>query len=256
PAPEAAPEPEPIVLAAPVPVDEPQQEPIVEGQQERVVDDAVSEDTVSDEKAMPAPTAALWAQSPEPPSAPLATYAADDAPAKPNRMPLMIMAGIIALLIGTVLWLSSRAPGAPRSGDGELVVQSRPPGANVSIDGSRRGVTPLTVSLKSGAHVLEVQVGKSEPRVIPLTIQANAQTAQYIELQGVQATGSLEIKSEPSGARVMIDGQPRGTTPATIRDLPAGDHSLVLELAGRKVTQAVKIEAGSTARVVVPIPRR
>src|SRR5436190_14006097 len=113
-------------------------------------------------------------------------------------MPLLIMAGVIALLIGAVIWLSGgRTPGVPRSGEGELVVQSRPPGANVSIDGSSRGVTPLTVSLKSGAHVLEVQIGKSEPRVIPLTIQANVQTAQYIELQGVQATGSLELKSEP-----------------------------------------------------------
>jgi hypothetical protein len=54
----------------------------------------------------------------------------------------------------------------------------------------------------------------------------------------------------------LIDGQPRGTTPATIRDLSAGDHSVVLELGGRKVTQAVKIEAGGTAQLVVPIPRR
>ncbi len=104
--------------------------------------------------------------------------------------------------------------------------------------------------------MLEVQVGKSEPRVIPLTIQANVQTAQYIELQGVQATGTLEIRSEPSGARVLIDGQPRGTTPAMIRDLAAGDHAVVLELGGRKVTQAVKIDPGSTAQLMVPIPRR
>jgi hypothetical protein len=92
--------------------------------------------------------------------------------------------------------------------------------------------------------------------VIPLTIQAGVQTAQYIELQGVQASGILEIKSAPSGARVTIDGQPRGTTPATIRDLAAGDHSVVLELGGRKVTQAVKIDPGSTAQLMVPIPRR
>jgi len=124
------------------------------------------------------------------------------------------------------------------------------------VDGTERGVTPLTVRLPSGAHVLEVQIGKAEPRVIPLTIQANVQTAQYVELQGVTVTGSLEIRSEPSGARVIIDGQPRGTTPATIRELAAGDHALVLEIGSRKVSQSVKIEPGSTAQLMVPIPRR
>lgn len=173
-----------------------------------------------------------------------------------SRVPLLAAAGVIALLLGLVGWLWTRDTGAPRAGEGELAVQSRPPGARVSVDGTERGVTPITVRLPSGAHVLEVRVGKAEPRVIPLTIQANVQTAQYIELQGVQSTGVLEIKSEPAGARVTIDGQPRGTTPATIRDLPTGDHSVVLELGGRKVTRAVKVEAGSTAQLVVPIPRR
>jgi hypothetical protein len=144
----------------------------------------------------------------------------------------------------------------PRAGEGELVVQSSPPGARVSVDGTERGVTPVTVRLPSGAHVLEVQVGKFEPRVIPLTIQANVQTAQYIELKDVRATGTLDVSSEPSGARVLIDGQPRGTTPAVIRDIASGNHAVVLELGGRKATQAVTIDPGSTAQLVVRIPRR
>ena len=170
--------------------------------------------------------------------------------------------GVLALIVfaivqsGVVLWLWNRDPGAPRKGEGELVVQSRPVAARVSIDGEERGVTPLTIALPSGAHVLEVQSGKSEPRVIPLTIQAGVQTAQYIELQNVAMTGGLEIRSDPPGARVTIDGQGRGTTPVTIRDLAPGDHQIVLEGGGRKVTQAVRIDAGITAQLVVPLPRR
>jgi hypothetical protein len=126
----------------------------------------------------------------------------------------------------------------------------------VLVDGKEQGVSPLTMRLPSGAHVLEVQVGKSEPRVIPLTIQANVQTAQYIELQGVATTGALEIKSEPSGARILLDGQPRGITPATIQNVVVGDHTVVLESGGRKVTQTIKVDPGSTAQLMVPIPRR
>jgi hypothetical protein len=170
---------------------------------------------------------------------------------------MMVMAGVILLLLAAVGWLfSTRDSGGMRAGEGELVVTSRPPGARVTIDGKERGVTPATIRLSSGAHVLEVQVAKSEPRVIPLTIQAGVQTSQYIEMQGVVATGILEIRSEPSGARVTIDGQPRGTTPATIRDLSAGEHSVVLEAGGRKATQTVKIDPGITAQLVVPLPRR
>jgi hypothetical protein len=179
------------------------------------------------------------------------------APQAPARHPLVLALIVFAVVqSGAVLWLWNRDPGAPRTGDGELVVETRPVAARVSIDGEDRGVAPLTVVLPSGAHVLEVQIGRSEPRVIPLTIRAGVQTAQYIELQNVPMTGGLEIRSEPAGARVTIDGQPRGSTPVTIRDLAPGDHQVVLEAGGRKVTQTVRIDAGITAQLVVPLPRR
>lgn len=239
PPPPAAPEPEPIAIATGVEAQAPK------------TFDAPAE---AAEAVAAAPV--IVAEEAPAPGAPYAQYAPESPAPKTNRTPFMAAAGVILLLLGVIGWLSTRDTGAPRAGEGELVVQSSPPGARVSVDGSNRGVTPITVRLPSGAHVLEVQIGKSEPRVIPLTIQAGVQTAQYIELQGVQATGILEIRSQPSGARVIIDGQPRGTTPATIRDLSAGDHSVVLELGGRKVTQAVKVDAGSTAQLMVPIPRR
>ena len=175
----------------------------------------------------------------------------------PARNPLVLALVVFAIIqSGVVLWLWNRNPGAPRAGEGELVVQSRPVAARVSVNGEERGVTPLTLALPSGAHVLEVQSGKSEPRVIPLTIRPGVQTAQYIELQNVAMTGGLDIRSDPPGARVTINGQNRGTTPVTIRDLAPGDHQVVLEGGGRKVTQTVRIDAGITAQIVVPLPRR
>ncbi len=178
-------------------------------------------------------------------------------PAQGVRSPLVLALLAVAVFQSfVVVWLWNREPGAPRAGEGQLVVQSRPTSARVSIDGDERGVTPLTLKLPAGAHVLEVQIGKSEPRVIPLTIQTGVQTAQYIELQNVPTTGGLEIRSDPPGARISINGQNRGTAPLTIRDLPPGDHDVVLEANGRKVRQAVRIDAGLTAQLVVPMPRR
>src|SRR5262245_13147682 len=42
---------------------------------------------------------------------------------------------------------------------GALTVQTRPAGAQVTIDDAPRGVTPLTVSLDAGAHTVKVRLG-------------------------------------------------------------------------------------------------
>jgi len=46
------------------------------------------------------------------------------------------------------------------------------------------------------------------------------------------ATGSLAISSSPPGAEIYLDGIARGTTPATISDIPTGSHMLELRLQG------------------------
>ena len=218
------------------------------------VEDEVASTFEAAAEAPPAWTAPAAAPPDE--AVPVAAFESSDAPAR-SKVPLAAFAGVVVLLLVVIGWLwMSRGSGGLREGEGELAVQSRPPGAKVIVDGKDQGVTPTTVRLPAGAHVLEVQVGKAEPRVIPLTITAGVQTSQYIELRDVAVTGSLAIRSEPPGARITIDGQPRGTTPATIPDLTAGDHAVVLELAGRKASQAVKIEPGSTAQLTVPMPRR
>ena len=110
-------------------------------------------------------------------------------------------------VMGWVLTRGGGDDGGMREGEGELVVQSRPEGAQVKIDGEVKGNTPLTVRLDAGAHVLEVQSGKSEPRVIPLMITAGVQTSQYVELQGVAKTGGAR-DSQRAGRRAHHHRRP------------------------------------------------
>jgi PEGA domain len=165
------------------------------------------------------------------------------------------VAALVALVVAQTLligWLVSR-PSGGLGGDGELVIQSRPEGARIVIDDREHGVTPLTVRVPPGTHVLQVRAGTAEPRVIPLVIRSGVQTAQYVELMGVATTGVLEVRSDPSKARVTIDGQARGSTPLTLRDVAPGDYEVVVERAGRKTAQVVRVEPGATAQLVVPI---
>jgi hypothetical protein len=67
--------------------------------------------------------------------------------------------------------------------DGELVVQSQPAGAVVTLDDKDLGPTPVTTRLSPGTYTLKVQAGTGEPRVIVVQIRAGVQTVQYLELQ-------------------------------------------------------------------------
>ena len=89
----------------------------------------------------------------------------------------------IALVGGALIFWLSRDSSDTLVGDGELVVQSRPPGATVTLDDKDLGTTPVTVRLSPGVYTLKVQLGKAEPRVIAVQIRAGVQTVQYLELQ-------------------------------------------------------------------------
>lgn len=161
----------------------------------------------------------------------------------------------LAVLEGlAIAWLISR--GGPAILDrGELIVQTRPVAARVTIDGEERGITPYTTELSAGSHILEVRVGRSEPRVIPLMIRPGVQTGLYVELQSVATVGGLEVRTEPPGAQVTVGGQERGRTPLVVRDLPPGEVEVVVRLGGREVRQTVRIEPGLTSQLVVPLGR-
>jgi hypothetical protein len=215
-----------------------------------------------------APTAPVAPAAPSAPVAPIAPVVPDErgpigavlAPPEPVPAPLwrkhvLIVTGGIALIEAVAIaWLLSGG-GAASPDRGELVVQSRPVAARVTIDGEERGITPYTSELSPGSHVLEVRVGRSEPRVIPLMIRGGMQTSLYVELQSVATVGGLEVRTEPANARVIINGQNRGVTPLVLRDLPPGEMEVVIRLGAREVRQTVRIEPGITSQLVVPMGR-
>ena len=121
------------------------------------------------------------------------------------------------------------------------------------VDGEPRGVTPLDLALKAGPHVVVLR-GAGDPRTIPVTIVAGTQASQYIELaKGGSASGQLQIRTDPPGAKVTVDSLARGTSPIMIGDLTPGEHTVVLESDFGSVKQSVTIEAGNTASLVVPL---
>jgi len=136
---------------------------------------------------------------------------------------------------------------------GTLVVATNPAGAQAYVDGQLRGVTPLSLTLPAGTHSVEFR-GDGEPRSLAVTITAGAEVSQYVELpKAVVAVGQLQIRTEPPGARVTVDGRLRGSSPMFVTDLSPGEHAVVLESELGAVRQTVTVEAGATAALVVPM---
>jgi hypothetical protein len=136
---------------------------------------------------------------------------------------------------------------------GTLAVHTNPAGASIVIDGEARGVAPLRVSLNAGPHTLDVSVDGVH-RTVSLTIAANAEVSQFIEMpKAAPAVGQLEVRTDPSGAKVSVDGQVKGVTPLTVTALMPGRHAVVLENQLGSVDEDVTIEPGITATLVVPL---
>jgi serine/threonine protein kinase len=179
-------------------------------------------------------------------------------PAAPRANPWLRTAALLAIIVALAgvgvfasRYYSGRVmPAAPAMGT--VLVQSRPAGVQVVIDGVDRGMTPARISVTPGAHILELR-GRGVPRVIPVNVAAGAQISHYIEFSDTPATGKLSVQSQPQGARVIVDGVDRGVTPITIGDLTPGDHEVVFQNDAGTVRHVVTVEAGATASLVAPL---
>jgi hypothetical protein len=145
------------------------------------------------------------------------------------------------------------APAATAARTGTLVVTTEPAGVPVTIDGQQKGVTPITLTLTAGPHVLGL-LASEEPRTVPVIVTAGTELSQYFELRRSDvARGQLQVRTDPPGAKVTLDGRLLGTSPVSADDLTPGSHTIVLENEFRVVTETVTVEAGATASLVVPL---
>jgi serine/threonine protein kinase len=164
--------------------------------------------------------------------------------------------GVVILALGG--YAARRAFVAPvaatTAATGTLTINSNPTGAEVVVDGQRSGITPVTLTLKAGAHNVELR-GGGEPRTLPVAIVPGTQATQYIELPrpAPASVGQLQVQTQPAGAPVTVDGVARGRSPVLVENLRPGDHTVVLESEFGQVRQTVTVTAAMTASLVVPL---
>ena len=132
---------------------------------------------------------------------------------------------------------------------GRAILNSRPDGAAVTVDGVSRGVTPLELELAAGPHEVVFRAAGGE-RQIELKVDGGGRVSENVDMPASAPTGgAIEIVSDPSGARVTIDGAASGTTPVTIRNLTPARHTVVIGQGASVVTRTVDVTNGATASI-------
>ena len=137
--------------------------------------------------------------------------------------------------------------------NGTLSIDASPK-AKVFIDEAPRGETPLRVDLPAGQHNLRLEGEGGAHRTLVVNVVGGKEMSQLVELgRATVTTGTLEVSSEPTGARVLLDGKSVGVSPVVVPDLKPGAHAIVVEGPNGSIRQVVQVAAGATASVLVPL---
>ena len=126
----------------------------------------------------------------------------------------------------------------------EVSIDSRPPHAEVWLDGSRQGQTPLRQELMAGEYRLDLL----HPDYLPYAMDFLVVAGQPLVLPVAQlqaGTAHVRITSVPSGARVTIAGHEKGQTPLSLALAPNTEHRITLTKPGyRPSHQTLEIGPG------------
>ena len=138
-----------------------------------------------------------------------------------------------------------------------LTIETQPPGAELLIDAVSRGTAPLAITIAPGSHLVTVRRSGVE-RQVRVTASAGAQMSQYFDLTSSVPTaspGRLSILTDPPGARVSVDAQPRGVSPLLIDDLAVGEHTIVVTSDAGSARRTVMVSDAVAKEVVFSLPR-
>jgi len=170
----------------------------------------------------------------------------------------LALLALVVLVQGGLMafWMITGALAVTAPNTGSVTVTSQPSGSPVTIDGAASGATPLTLALAPGSHRIDVGAGP-ELRSQNLIVSRGGNASMHVELvppapRASAGTGGLQITTEPVGARVFVDDEPRGISPLTLAELKVGDHLVTVRGAkGDAVNRTVSVQEATVTSLVI-----
>lgn len=132
---------------------------------------------------------------------------------------------------------------------GLLLVHSTPQGAEVNINSSYKGRTPLIITdLPLGKYRMRVSAVGYLPK--DLDLQVDNRVPRRLDVALRSNSGQLNVQSEPVGAAISINGVSVGVTPMLIDRISTGHKQVDLALKGYRLFSAtVTVESGGSNNI-------
>ncbi len=158
-----------------------------------------------------------------------------------------------ALLAVLLPGLLAAACGEARRG-GQIDVATAPEGATVRIDGREIGPAPVSVPrLAPGVYLVSAELPDHRTVRRSVTLM-QGQRRVGVDLRLEPVLGLLQVVSSPPGARVLLDGAYRGTTPLFMTDVPLGAYRMAFEASGSLPKELdVRVEDRLPQRIAVDL---
>jgi len=125
-------------------------------------------------------------------------------------------------------------------------------------------------NVPAGDHIIALQLPGYQEFTTTVNVRASTTSHVTASLQSAPATtpvpegGGISVSSVPSGGNVFVDNVYRGVTPVTLSGIPAGTHTIRVQLQGyRDYSMEVQVIGGTTTpvtasleMVATPVPTR
>jgi serine/threonine protein kinase len=142
----------------------------------------------------------------------------------------------------------------------QLAVQSEPAGAKVIVDGTERGVAPVTIpDLAPGEHHVELQAdGVSSKHTV--TVQAGGTASLVVPIGTTAAAGPVSgwvVVKAPFSMEIREQGRLLGSSDADRVMMAAGRHELDLvnDAVGYHATRVVQVLPGKVVSISLDLPQ-
>lgn len=152
--------------------------------------------------------------------------------------------------------------GSTQPSSATLAIESSPRGAEVYLDGSFVGSTPLRVESRPGRRTVRIEADGYYAFETQLQLSPGEARRVDAQLEAIPRTGTLVIVANVGGAQVFLDGRAVGTIPSgngTLRlpQIDAGEVEITLVAPGYETeVEEVRVRAGEVHEVRMRQERR
>ena len=140
--------------------------------------------------------------------------------------------------------------------DALSVTLNAPNGAEIWVNGEKKGVSRWSGMLNSGTYIFEARKAGHKSASLTKTISSQVPMQSFTLPAPTPIIGSIVVSGTPIMADVALDGKVVGQTPVKLGNILVGEHKMTISKDGYKTnTQTITVAEGKSTTVNVTLTK-